>query len=120
MRVTILDRVASLVRQDLGEPGVAVLRDVEIADRCPTCGAARGVPRRRVVVVEGAQVWLDEWRNPCGHIDHYAGVLIEAGLYGAGERVRNRQSPLFGRQLQTIINEDLRGAALESSGASGP
>ncbi len=53
--------------------------EVEIGDNCPICGEKRGVPRMQSFCYDGDWYGLSTWSNPCGHIDTYKDVLIEAG-----------------------------------------
>lgn len=73
MTVRVADRRHSPV-------GHATIRTVTIAAVCPTCGGPRGVPYNHNFADDGAYLSCDRWDNPCGHIDYYNQVLIEAGL----------------------------------------
>jgi len=44
---------------------------IEIADNCPVCGAKRGDPHPRSYCEDGEWYTVDNWENPCGHIDTY-------------------------------------------------
>lgn len=55
------------------------LRTVEISDVCPVCGSPRAQLVEMVPIHEdGCTVLVSRWRNPCGHVDKYRGVLQEA------------------------------------------
>lgn len=56
---------------------VARLVTVDISDTCPVCDGPRGesVPTR--VCEDGVWVTVDQWTNPCGHVDTYEKVLAE-------------------------------------------
>jgi len=52
--------------------------EIEILNNCPQCGGPRG----HVVASEhqefGQRYILDNWENPCGHIDTYEDVYRES------------------------------------------
>ena len=52
--------------------------EVEILNNCPECGGPRG----KIVSQEhrefGQSYILDNWENPCGHIDTYIDAYSEA------------------------------------------
>ncbi|MEZ3180349.1 hypothetical protein KYY02_17140 [Streptomyces pimonensis] len=56
------------------------IRKVTISDRCPQCGGPRGVDtiRNHNFHEDGEWLSVDRWTNPCGHIDMYSAVLVEA------------------------------------------
>ena len=76
MTVTVRDRNAEtpwgvgLIRP--------VVRTITISAFCPTCGGRRGEPRSIDQCDDGAYYWVQVWSNPCGHVDMYANVVIEA------------------------------------------
>jgi len=76
--VTVRDRATEDAHW--GSPGLfsPILRTVTIADRCPVCAGPRGVPTPRPFSEDGVFFAVDCWTNPCGHIDRYADVLVEA------------------------------------------
>ena len=47
---------------------------------CPQCGGPRGEVFATISYDGSRRLGCDGWRNPCGHIDHYAAVRREAGL----------------------------------------
>lgn len=51
---------------------------VRIEDTCPVCGGPRGEVVPRSFCEDGEWYVLDTWVNPCGHMDMYKDVLIEA------------------------------------------
>jgi hypothetical protein len=53
--------------------------EVEISKTCPVCGGPRGEPGWYNFCEDGEWYSVNTWQNPCGHVDHYADVLIEAG-----------------------------------------
>lgn len=60
-------------------------RKITISAFCPRCGERRGEPRGRNSCDDGAYYWVEEWGNPCGHIDRYDAVAKEAdGLAASG------------------------------------
>lgn len=78
MQVTVVDRA----RMDTlyGQPrfpGV-IRRTVEINDKCPSCGGPRGKPQKARYHEWGEFYYVDNWTNPCGHLDRYSDVLQEA------------------------------------------
>ncbi|MCD5326804.1 hypothetical protein ACFFU8_17935 [Chromobacterium piscinae] len=52
--------------------------EVEIADTCQKCGGPRGTPTRNRYCEDGEFYYVDNWTNPCGHVDRYLDVLREA------------------------------------------
>lgn len=54
------------------------VRNVVIAAACPVCGGPRGTPSSQHQHDDGATYYVDCWDNPCGHVDTYEAVLIEA------------------------------------------
>ena len=52
---------------------------VEVADTCPVCGGPRGEPTPHSQCEDGEWFSLNTWTNPCGHLDRYPDVLVEAG-----------------------------------------
>ncbi|MFC8463352.1 hypothetical protein [Streptomyces sp. NPDC057250] len=61
----------------LGYSGVGIVT-VTVVARCPRCGGPRGdiIPSR--FHEDGAWYVVDEWSNPCGHLDEYRAVLQES------------------------------------------
>lgn len=53
---------------------------VTISAECPTCRGPRGVPYPHRFAEDGGWLTCDRWVNPCGHVDYYGAVLVEAGL----------------------------------------
>jgi hypothetical protein len=58
-----------------------LVRAVTIVATCPVCGGPRGPAGNRNQYDDGAHYSSDVWFNPCGHVDRYAAVLIEAGIH---------------------------------------
>lgn len=52
---------------------------VEIGDACPKCGGPRGRPYPHRFCDDGEWFDVNTWDNPCGHLDLYRDVLVEAG-----------------------------------------
>ncbi|MGV9818389.1 hypothetical protein [Nocardia xishanensis] len=76
MTVTVRDRSAEAPwGVGLTSP---VTRQVTISANCPRCGQRRGEPRGLNQVDDGAHYWVQVWINPCGHVDMYADVVVEA------------------------------------------
>ncbi len=57
-------------------------RTVTISAFCPRCGGRRGEPRGLNQCDDGAWYWVQVWDNPCGHVDMYADVAVEAKSRG--------------------------------------
>ena len=53
-------------------------RNVVIAAACPVCGGPRGKPYLLYQHEDGASYSVDCWDNPCGHVDRYEAVILEA------------------------------------------
>ncbi len=88
LRVRVVDHFRMV--QDWGHGGGGiVIREVEIAATCPRCGGPRGAPTLSRFCEDGEFYWVHGWANPCGHLDRYAAVLVEAGLYNGEEVVTN-------------------------------
>lgn len=51
---------------------------IKISDKCPVCGGDRGKPRSTNYCEDGEWRMLDNWKNPCGHIDYYKQCYLEA------------------------------------------
>lgn len=51
---------------------------VEIRDYCPVCGAKRGEPQARSYCEDGEHYTVDNWTNPCGHVDTYGMAYRES------------------------------------------
>jgi hypothetical protein len=51
---------------------------VDIKDTCPICGGKRGKPKENRYYECGQSYYLHNWDNPCGHVDMYKDVYIEA------------------------------------------
>lgn len=77
MKVTINDSAAQNAAWGNGGGGV-VIRTVEIADTCPKCGGPRGEPKLNRYCDDGEFYYVHNWENPCGHVDKYQDVLLEA------------------------------------------
>ena len=59
---------------------------VEISDCCPICGEKRGTPQSTRYCEDGEWYNVDNWKNPCGHLDNYKDCLIEAN------KIKNEKS----------------------------
>lgn len=44
---------------------------VELSPNCPKCGQKRGEPWQGRVIEDGETFAVDQWVNPCGHVDSY-------------------------------------------------
>lgn len=51
---------------------------ITIPAYCPLCGGRRGEPRGANACDDGTWYWVQQWDNPCGHVDRYEAVLAEA------------------------------------------
>lgn len=69
-------------------PTSPVIRDIETSAFCPAagCGRRRGTPRSLRQHDDGVWYSTDTWQNPCGHVDMYEAVLIEAAVRRHGAR----------------------------------
>lgn len=78
MKVTVVDREA--MNRAWGSPGLytVITKYVEISDDCPVCGEPRGKPVMIPYCEDGHHYSVDQWNNPCGHVDLYKDVLQEA------------------------------------------
>lgn len=45
---------------------------------CPRCGGPRGEPFGTTSYDGSRRLSCDGWLNPCGHVDYYADVRLEA------------------------------------------
>jgi hypothetical protein len=64
------------IAQHCGYPGNLIT--VEISDKCPKCGARRGITRTKGLSYDGStRLEVDCWTNQCGHIDKYSDVIQE-------------------------------------------
>lgn len=52
--------------------------NVEISSHCPVCGGIRGEPKWHHFCEDGDWLVCQTWNNPCGHVDLYRDLLIEA------------------------------------------
>lgn len=50
---------------------------------CPSCGGPRGEPKRVLSYDGSRRLACDGWTNPCGYIDAYDAVRLEAEEYRA-------------------------------------
>lgn len=77
MTVTVRDTDAESWGHGLTRP---ITRTVTISAFCPQpgCGQRRGEPRGANLCEDGAYYWVQQWDNPCGHVDYYPNVLAEA------------------------------------------
>lgn len=57
---------------------VGNLITVEISDNCPVCGGPRGELYQTHSYDGSRRLSCDGWKNPCGHVDRYADVILEA------------------------------------------
>lgn len=55
---------------------------VTISDKCPVCGGDRGKKFSGVSFDGSHRLDVDQWNNPCGHVDKYSAVRKEAGENG--------------------------------------
>jgi hypothetical protein len=53
-------------------------KSITLKWNCPTCGGPRGEVTQ-VRSYDGSRIlFCDGWSNPCGHVDKYSAVLVEA------------------------------------------
>lgn len=62
--------------------------DVNLRWVCPVCGQPRGKIGTGYSYDGSLRCVVDTWKNPCGHIDRYDDVLIEARNNGLNKGVR--------------------------------
>ena len=57
-----------------------VIRTVAISVFCPSCGARRGERSWLTTYDDGERYWTETWScsAACGHVDHYADIVVEA------------------------------------------
>ena len=55
---------------------------VKILETCPICGERRGDTYKGISYDGSRRLLVDQWDNPCGHIDKYTDVLIESKKNG--------------------------------------
>lgn len=55
---------------------------VSIPNRCPVCGGPRGESIKSRYCEDGEFYWVHNWKNPCGHLDKYDDVYLEAKAVG--------------------------------------
>lgn len=53
-------------------------KQVTISAFCPACGKHRGEPSWYRFCEDGEWFTVHKWENPCGHLDTYHAVLVEA------------------------------------------
>lgn len=56
---------------------------------CPECGKPRGEVYRTQSYDGSLSLNCDGWKNPCGHVDHYSHVRLEAIANGLNETGEN-------------------------------
>lgn len=71
-------RVTIMFRDWHGKTLTAYPVSVEIADTCPVCGGPRGEPYPYRFCEDADWLTVDQWKNPCHHIDTYEAVYREA------------------------------------------
>lgn len=87
MTVRVVDRRHGNLPTDYVSPWI---RRVTIPTCCPQCGGTRGTPQPYRFHEDGDWLECDRWSNPCGHIDTYDAVLVEArGLAENGVMARS-------------------------------
>ena len=73
--------------------GTAIIRTVTIRAVCPKCGGPRGEPQGLNFHVDGDWHHVNTWTNPCGHVDMYESVIIEAARLAAETTVDGPADP---------------------------
>lgn len=51
---------------------------VRISNFCPICKGRRGEPFNAISFDGSRRLYVDGWKNPCGHVDFYSDVRKEA------------------------------------------
>ncbi len=59
------------------------MRRIRIAAHCPIDGRRRGEPRWVRGCEDGEFYRVQAWDNPCGHVDYYEAVVVEAARLAA-------------------------------------
>jgi hypothetical protein len=80
MTVRIRDGITEAARWGSGRGGPVVVT-VHLVATCPQCYGPRGEVRGLNSCDDGEYYHVNTWNNPCGHVDHYHDVLIEAGVH---------------------------------------
>lgn len=57
-------------------------REVTLEWVCPVCGGPRGEPHSGLSYDGSRRLYVHQWDNPCGHVDRYAAVRVEADAAG--------------------------------------
>jgi hypothetical protein len=52
---------------------------VSLLWECPQCGGPRGDVRKGISYDGSRRLTVDQWDNPCGHVDLYRAIRKEAG-----------------------------------------
>lgn len=78
MTVIVRDHQTEKAWWGRGGPWSPVLRTVTIDAVCPQCGGPRGEVRGHNQYEDGVSFHVNVWNNPCGHIDYYGEVILEA------------------------------------------
>ena len=74
MRARIIDRGRRNGRHYQFE-----VREIDIGDACIHCGGPRGKMREYQHPEDGAFYTVNQWRNPCGHVEHYDDLIERFG-----------------------------------------
>ena len=75
MRVKIVDREATDRLWGTPSYNTAIVRELEIPDNCPVCGAKRGEPVLNRYCENETFYYVHNWKNTCGHQDNYADLI---------------------------------------------
>lgn len=107
MKVIVVDRHLQSQLWGNGYRSIhEVIREIEVSTKCPVCGGPRGTPALRRFCEDGEWYDVHVWQNPCGHLDSYSNLLLEAGAHNA----QDRDPPVpFGR-----LEDRMEGKAVET------
>jgi hypothetical protein len=72
-----------------GYPGNAI--KIEISDSCPICGVKRGTPNIVLSYDGSRRLFVDGWKNECGHIDKYE--TLREGLKTGESKIVDWSTP---------------------------
>lgn len=73
----VYKEVRVMDRSDPWYPRVAI---ITVPWVCPKCGGPRGAICGHNQCEDGEWFHVNVWDNPCGHVDYYSTMLMEAKL----------------------------------------
>lgn len=78
MRTTTGVRTVKIPAFEMHEGFIGNVVAIRLNWTCPTCGGERGEIYDTISYDGSRRLNVDGWKNPCGHIDKYSQVRIEA------------------------------------------